>query len=98
MAKPPRPTDISVLGVNFKIVYPRKIDNDDSLGECEAGSRIIKIKAGLSDELFEATLLHETLHAILALSGQAEHLKHDLEEGIVLAIETGLGAIYGRFQ
>lgn len=92
-----RPTTIDILGIPFKIVYPKKM-GDGVMGEADPLNRIIKVKYGLGDEIFESTLLHEILHCILAMTGQSELLKHDHEESLVLAIEHGLGAIYGRLE
>jgi len=93
-----RPTQLDIMGTTFRIVQVKKIDKDDSMGECEPLQRTIKIKAGLNDEMFESTLLHEVIHAILTITGQAEYLKHEQEEAIVLALEHGLGPLYGRFH
>ena len=96
-AKPrTRPTRIRILGREFKIRQVAKIDSDNSVGECCATDRLIKIKSGLSDDLFEATLLHESLHGALGISGQAEHLEDPVEEGIVIAIEHALSELYSR--
>lgn len=68
------------------------------MGEADPFNRVIKIKYGLSDDIFESTLLHEILHTILAMTGQSEFLKGEAEEALVIAIEHGLTSIYGRLE
>lgn len=92
-----RPTKIDILGIPVRIIQVKKIDKDDAYGESNFMDRTIKIRAGLPEDLFESTLLHEIVHTILGMTGQSEHLKHEQEEAIVLALEHGLCQIYGRF-
>lgn len=91
------PTQIDIMGIPFRIVYPKKMP-DGVMGEADPLNRTIKIKYGLKDEVFESTLLHEILHVILAITGQSERLKHDQEESLVLALEHGLTSIYVRSE
>lgn len=91
-----KPTSISILGKSFEIRYTRKIDKDNSYGECDGPSRVIKIRSDLEGEQLEDTLLHEFLHGILYISGQSESLDQHQEEALVLALENGLSQIYQR--
>jgi hypothetical protein len=91
-----RPTTVSILGKEFKIQYPKKIDDGHTHGVTMGDSRLIKIASSSDDELFEDTLLHETIHAILYTSGVSEMLDERLEEAIVIAIENGLSQLYSR--
>lgn len=99
---PARPDRISILGAKFTIVYPAKIkdsgEGDEIYGETDDTSRTIKISSSLNpdDETFERTLLHETIHAILGIAGQDQHLSPVQEEGIVKALENGLFSLYRR--
>ena len=93
-----RPTKIDIMGIEFKIVYPKKISDDGVLGECDYTSRVIKIQANLKEDLFESCLRHEVIHAILGMCGISHLLKHEMEEAIVLAIEHGLDGLYERVE
>lgn len=50
----------------------------------------IKIRSGLKDDAFAATLFHELCHAALFMTGQSQMLSDEQEEAIVRAIEHGL--------
>jgi hypothetical protein len=91
------PRRVKICGIWFAVKY---IDGlaDGASGLMYGPTRQIHVCTALNDskELLEATLLHEIVHAILYVSGQTQHLSSILEEGIVCALETGLGSIYGR--
>lgn len=91
-----RPTSIRIMGIQFRITEPKRVDENDSYGECDGPKRVIKIKAGLSDDDFESTLLHEIIHASLYLGGQSERLEHEQEEGLVVCLESALSQLYQR--
>ena len=84
------------MGIPFKVTYVAKIDKENSMGESNGAERRIKIQKGLDTSIEEATLMHEIIHSILYLTGQAEQLNEDQEEGLVLALEHGLSQIYER--
>ena len=94
---PELPTSTVILGVRFRIEYPVTI-SDKSSGETTAGDRLIKIATSMNvtpDE-YERSLLHETIHAILGLSGQDQGILGDKEEGLVIALGNGLNQLYRR--
>jgi phage tail tube protein FII len=85
-----------VCGKVFKITHPKAVDKADSYGETVGAERTIKIKAGLEDEMYEDTLLHELLHAILYTTGHAELLEEAQEEALVVCLENGISQLYER--
>lgn len=87
-------TEIRIMGKLFRILQVKQVDKEDSYGECDGPARTIKIKAGIPPEAYDDTLMHEIIHAVLYLSGHSEGMAHDLEESLVLALETGLSEIY----
>lgn len=95
------PTAISVLGQDFEIVDKKLASADgeeENYGECDGGEATIYIDLSKhkSQEQVESTLLHETLHAALYISGQSEHMSEKQEEGVVVALENALKHIYVR--
>lgn len=84
------PKKIMVMGKTIDIKYVKKVDKQDSMGECNGPERLIKIRDSLQGEQLDDTILHEIIHQIIYLSGQGEHLTDEQEEGLVLAISTGL--------
>ena len=91
-----KPTWINIMGIPFEIKYPKKMSKD-VLGETRGTSREILIKPELQGEVFEATLLHEIVHAVLYVSGIAELFETEKEEeAIVVALEHGLSQLYER--
>ena len=91
-----KPTTVSILGVTYNVAHPNKVDAENSFGECNGPGRMIRIRKSLEGEGFEMCLLHEILHAIIYTSGQSEHLTPEQEEGLVVALENGLTALYER--
>lgn len=109
--KKKRPTSVTVMGIPFTVLYqPSVVDPDDKDKEELSGlttgaQRLIQISTSVNTtkELIEATLLHETIHAILYVSGMSEMIQacdptedDKLEEGIVVALENGISQIYKR--
>ena len=87
---------IPILGIPFNVQYVEEVDKEQSYGETEGPERSIKIKSTATPEIREATLLHETMHAILYTSGVGELLEENLEEAVVVALENGLSQLYQR--
>jgi hypothetical protein len=84
------------MGVPFTVKHPQSVDKEKSYGETQGFERLIKIKDSLKGEVYEATLMHEIIHAILHTSGISEMLGEELEEAIVVSLEHGLIQIYKR--
>lgn len=92
-----KPTTVNIMGKVFEVAHPKQVASDkDVYGHTVGHDRKITIKGSLSGEAFEDTLLHETIHAILAVSGMTEMLSEEHEEAIVVALENGLSQLYKR--
>lgn len=90
------PKYINILGIPFEIKFVKKVDKDDSMGECDSTSRVIKIKKDTNNEIIESTLLHEIIHGVLAISGVSSGLSEKKEEMLTVALENGLIQLYQR--
>lgn len=85
------PKKIMLLGQEIKIFYVPylEMENDcELLGAWNMNTRSIYISKRSSD--WRYVLLHEIIHAILALSGVDNCFKYVIEEQICQAIEVGL--------
>lgn len=90
-----KPTDISIMGINFKIIH-KKLPKDH-YGETDLNKRQIAISSAITDDdVYEDTLLHEIIHAVLGVTGQSERLEENVEESLVVALEHGLSRLYCR--
>lgn len=86
-----RPTQVMVMGVPYSIEYVGEDVLDQyQVGETCSTERTIKITASQSEDACHSTLLHEAIHAILAVSGAVHGLSEAAEERMVLALENGL--------
>lgn len=88
------PSVVNVLGQPYRIVR-EKIED---FGGCDSDAKIITIRKGLRSENRQKTLLHETLHAVLAESGHAFQMGEGAEEAVVRAIENGLYQAGWRYK
>ena len=80
-----RPKSISIAGVPFKIQY--KQIND--YGLCDIDKKVITIRESLSNQETLETILHESLHACLAVSGLSYLLNNeDTEEALIRCIDS----------
>lgn len=95
-----RPSSTEILGQQFKIEHldhiPAAADEGVVYGETDSLKRSIKMKKTDDDDSYESTLLHETIHGILGISGLTELLEGNMEEALVLALENGLHKLYKR--
>ena len=85
------PTLVDVLGTYYSIEYHE--DLGDLHGEALVDEKIIKVCTGShhSKEDIRATIFHETLHAVLWVSGINSVIgDSDKEEGIIRAIENSM--------
>jgi Zn-dependent peptidase ImmA (M78 family) len=88
-----------LAGVEWTVLYmsPLKDESDNNLqGDTSPDTRIIRINSTYSEDRQAQTLLHECMHAVLYMTGQAEHLSPAQEEGIVLGLEHTLWPILPR--
>lgn len=90
---PNLPNEITVLGQTFQIRLVPSVDDD---GTCDGPNRMITVSETQTQAEADSTLLHEIIHAALFVSGHAETLGDDREEGIVLALEHALNGLYTR--
>ncbi len=60
------------------------------LGRCDEAQLTIHVEPDQADGQKRDTVLHETLHALVASTGLAEQLDGDLEELIVRALSTAV--------
>mgnify|MGYP003135742883 FL=1 len=80
-----KPKSISIAGVPFKIHY--KQIND--FGLCDVDKKIITIRESLNNQETLETILHESLHACLALSGLSYLINNeDTEEALIRCIDS----------
>jgi phenylalanyl-tRNA synthetase beta subunit len=75
----------------YKIKYVKRVDAQDSYGECVSSKSEIRIKRDQTPSEMGNTLLHEDLHALCENMGL--RLDHSLEEKIVTAFANGLSAL-----
>ena len=74
------PPTIDVGGIEFKVVLSKIKD----FGDMDIDTKTIRVRADLKPEEAFDTLMHETVHAALAVSGLTNILDDDnLEEAIV---------------
>lgn len=88
MAKPNR---VNIMGTEFTVKYAKLSGGD--MGETKGNARIITIDPKLRGEELKSTTIHEIIHAILHVTGQAEILAsygEHVEESLVVALEHGL--------
>ena len=55
---------VRLRGRAWRIDWVERVDDEDSLGECDLSARRIRIRAGLPARLALDVLLHELLHAL----------------------------------
>ena len=80
-----KPKIITIAGVPFKIQY-RSIND---YGLCDVDKKLITVKESLSNQETLETILHESLHACLALSGLSYLLNNeDIEEALIRCIDS----------
>lgn len=91
-----KPTTVPIMGIDFTIKHPKKVDDGHAHGLTKGDEHYIELCSSLQGDAFERVLLHETMHGILYVSGLTELLDEKTEEAIVLALEHGLSQLYSR--
>ena len=87
------PTSIEVGGVTFKIVYKEL----DDFGQMDIDRKTIFIRKGMSNEENFDTLMHECVHACLAVGGISYVIDEDkIEEGVTRCLDNLLFPIYKK--
>lgn len=88
---------MEILGHLFLV--ERALLKKNEFGKCKPSKKLIQIdpeKHDTQDEV-DATLLHETIHAALFISGITNVIKtEEEEEAIVVALEHALHPLYRR--
>tara|TARA_R100001198_G_C5198767_1_gene188612 strand:+ start:572 stop:880 length:309 start_codon:yes stop_codon:yes gene_type:complete len=80
-----KPKTITIAGVPFKIQYKQMND----YGLCDIDKKVITIRESLSNQETLETILHESLHACLAVSGLSYLLNNeDTEEALIRCIDS----------
>ena len=80
-----KPKSISIAGVLFKIHYKQMND----FGLCDIDKKLITIRDTLTAQETLETILHESLHACLAVSGLSYLLNNeDTEEALIRCIDS----------
>tara|TARA_R100000278_G_scaffold38503_1_gene34151 strand:+ start:55 stop:363 length:309 start_codon:yes stop_codon:yes gene_type:complete len=80
-----KPKTITIAGIPFKIQYKQMND----YGLCDIDKKVITIRESLSNQETLETILHESLHACLALSGLSYLLNNeDTEEALIRCIDS----------
>lgn len=88
--KLPLPEHVMALGIPFQVQVVDQVDAEESAGETVAEHRIIKIAANQDTRRRWTTLLHEYLHATLAVNGVGSVIDEQVEEIIVQSIEHAI--------
>ena len=84
-----KPRRIMVLGHEVTVTYRKRLPGGrDGMFNSDPMQIFIRV----SDN-WRSFLNHELLHAMLFLTGQSQGLSEDEEEGIVMAIETGMKSL-----
>ena len=79
-----RPKRVKVGVLNYNVDYVQKVDEDDSLGECDYTGQAIKIKENQPFESERDAMLHEFFHAV-------DHMQEtNLTEKQVNRMATGI--------
>ncbi len=88
-----KPRSLKILGHRVKIAFVSELNanDEDLLGEFTINPYLIKV---VDNAMWEQTLLHEVVHAILRISGCAELIDPAVDEAITQAVESGLGQLY----
>ena len=77
---------INILGVEFKIIY-MNLESEGLFGDCNVGTRTIRIGSNHPPETQHSTLWHECIHAAIGVAGLNNLLTTELEEALVICLE-----------
>lgn len=83
---------LTVLGQPIEVKYSDDLLRKDELGLFDSSSMSIHIQPGLEKHTFlrNSVLLHEIIHSIIHISGNAHLLGDGVEESLTMALEYGL--------
>lgn len=85
--------EITVLGQKVKVKFVSakqmaKLDTNDVHGYFDIGPREIYVAKDPDKELMKRTLIHETVHAYLDISGISQIMTEQQQEGICTLLEN----------
>lgn len=89
-----KPNKVRILGKTIPILYVYNYIAEENLcGTFHPFPLEIKIDADLEGQALEDTILHESLHAALYITGYSAKLCDDEEESLVLGLEHALSTV-----
>jgi len=83
------PKSVVVLGVWFDICW-ENFSEPNQYGECDEGQQEIIISPKQNEQQALHTLLHEYIHAALAVGGINEMMTEELEEAVTKCLTSAL--------
>lgn len=87
--------NLKIMGKNIKVTSAKLEDGD--FGDYSSKDYLIRLNSSLSSiDDIRSTLLHESMHAILHMTGHSQRLEVNDEEAIVWALEHGLYPILSK--
>ena len=89
---------MKILGHEIPVVRKELKDTWGLMEEIGCGEYQITVRKSATPDESKKILLHETMHAILAISGISSTLSEEMEELIVTSLEHGLYPILGEFH
>lgn len=83
---PPGTIDVGPHRYRVVVDHDGLLDSDHKAGHCSASRLVIAVDADQEPSQMADTVVHEVVHALLAVSG----LDDDIEERVCLALGPGL--------
>lgn len=84
-----QPKQLTILGRRVKLQFTDLEDGD--FGQFTELPHTIKIQSGLAAETVQSVLIHEMVHAALAIAGIANYsISNEAEESICTVMETAV--------
>ena len=80
--------EVKILGKTYRLSIVEKVDDQDSLGECNDALQRILVKAGQKPDQAMDTVIHECVHAI------DYQMSLGLTERQVHCVAAGLTAVF----
>ena len=84
------PTRITIADRTWTVQLADLIDEHECYGRMLGRRSLIEIDRTLEQQEAESTLVHESLHAMIHMTGLSGRLEHDVEERIVSTLEPAL--------
>ena len=74
-----KPLIIDILGYKYTILKDREVVKRGRDGECDTSAEVIRVNPELSKRAFADTLLHEILHAAMAVGMPSKYRMTELQ-------------------